>query len=102
MVKNVDTPRAAHFDTLCSRKIAALGTIKGKSYGLRLPLEAFRYISPEEDVSKIFCWNLPTHSHQPSMRGYHKIHAETRHIVNAQGPDPSWKGAEPILLSNLS
>ena len=52
MVKNVDAPRAAHFNTLCSRKLAALGTIKGKSHGLHLPLEAFRYISPEEDMCR--------------------------------------------------
>lgn len=52
MVKNVDTPRAAHFDPLCSRKIAALGSIKGKSHGLHLPSEAFGYISPEEDMCR--------------------------------------------------
>ena len=39
MVKSVDTPRAAHFDPLCGRKIVALGTMNGKSHGLHLPLE---------------------------------------------------------------
>ena len=52
IVKNVDTPKAAPLDPLFSRKIAALGTMKGKSHSLHLPSETLGYISPEKDVSK--------------------------------------------------
>lgn len=52
IVKNLDTPKAAHLDPLCSRKIAALGTIKRKSHSLHLPSETLGYISPEEDMCR--------------------------------------------------